>query len=71
MDIEARTSATRLGPFTARQIDEAGNHVRVNAVCRQWRQVANLAPREKKPFLVAAYRESLGGSGLRPHGPPV
>jgi three-Cys-motif partner protein len=30
---------------------------------RQWRQVARLAPREKKPFLVATYRQSLQQAG--------
>jgi three-Cys-motif partner protein len=31
---------------------------------RQWRQVARLAPREKKPFLVTTYRESLRQAGF-------
>ncbi len=31
---------------------------------RQWRQVARLPPREKKPFLVATYRESLRRAGF-------
>jgi three-Cys-motif partner protein len=31
----------------------------------QWRQVAKLAPREKKPFLVATYRRSLRQAGFR------
>jgi hypothetical protein len=32
---------------------------------QQWRQVAGLAPREKKPFLVATYRQSLRQAGFR------
>jgi len=31
----------------------------------QWRRVAGLAPREKKPFLVATYRQSLQRAGFR------
>ena len=31
---------------------------------RQWRQVAGLAPREKKPFLVGMYRQSLRQAGF-------
>ena len=31
---------------------------------RKWRQVARLAPRAKKPFLVATYRESLRQAGF-------
>jgi three-Cys-motif partner protein len=31
---------------------------------RQWRKVAGLAPRKKKPFLVATYRESLRRAGF-------
>jgi three-Cys-motif partner protein len=31
---------------------------------RTWRQVARLAPHEKKPFLVATYRESLRQAGF-------